>query len=457
MSKYNVLVVDDEEENLFSTRSLLQRWGYDVDALKSGVEAIEQIKTTAKQYAVILLDYKMPVKNGLETAREIRALNDEVSMLIYTAHPSLESAKASMRVGVADFIEKNEDLEYLKSSVDNACKKFESVRKLKPTLSESEAEKIISSIGMVGKSQKLAEVVAQAIKFRDSRKPVLILGETGVGKELIAKALHAGLKNKFFAINCATFENSSLVESELFGYEKGAFTGAMNRKIGIFEVAQGGTVFLDELHHLPIGAQAKLLRVLREKKVRRVGAQQEEDVDFRLLAACRPDIEERVTNGTFLPDLYYRLKFLRIEIPPLRERPEDVAPLVQFFCDKHQQETGETKSFLLRTLRVLEKYSWPGNVGELDGYISALLTNSTKGVIDLVELDRDLLDKSGFNVESGTYASLEARQDREKRQFLLNAIEATDSNIRHAAQRIGIKPTSLHTLMTRLGIRESVK
>ena len=457
MAKYSILIADDDEENLSSTRSLLHRWGYDVDTVSNGQEALDCLRSSTKQYAVALLDFQMPGKNGAETATELRGFNSEITILIYSAYPSVDSLKASIRAGVINFIEKNENIEYLKRSVAQACAEFEKVRTTKPSFSITESEKIIASIGMIGKSAALAEAASKVLRYRHSDKTVLIMGETGVGKELIAKAIHNGTSDKFFAINCAAFENSSLVESELFGYEKGAFTGATSRKAGIFEVARGGTIFLDELHHLTMGAQAKLLRAIREKKIRRVGGQQEIDVHFRLIVATRPDIETRVSQGTFQPDLYYRIKFLSIEIPPLRERIEDIEPLIHYFCEKHNKETGEKKVFLARTIRQMEKYHWPGNVGELDGYVSALLTNSTRDAIDVSQLEQKFLAADGTVPASEvTYAQLEAKQDHEKRQFLMYVIKSSKS-IRHAAQKMGIKPSSLHTLLNRLGLRGEMR
>ncbi len=454
MSKYNVLLVDDEEENLSSTKDLLHRWGYRVDAVSSGNEAIECIRAGAKEYAVALLDYRMPEKTGAEVATEIRALNDEIILLMHSAYPSVESLTATIRAGILNFVDKNEDLNYLRTTLAHACSEFEKTRKVKPPLTEDDATRLIRSIGMIGKSAGLAHVAEQIQKFRGSQKPVLVLGETGVGKEMVAKALHQGGPDKLFVVNCAAFQGSALIESELFGHEKGAFTGAVTRKVGILEAARGGTVYLDELHYLDMQSQGKLLRALREKKIRRVGGLQEENVDFRLVASSWPNIEERVVNGTFLPDLYYRLKFLSIEIPPLRERPEDIAPLALHFADKHFKETGVRKQFLMRTIRYLEKYSWPGNVGELDGYISALFTESHGDTVDETLMhSRQLLDTT---TEDSTYAQLEARQEREKRQFIEYSVRSSKS-ILHAAKRMGMKPSSLNTLITRFGMRDEIK
>lgn len=452
MSEYHILILDDELENLSSTKDLLKRWGYKVDAVATSEEVIDYVKSGAKNYAVALLDYRLPDKSGTEIAKEIRAIDSDVILLVYSAYPSVESLTATLRAGVLNFIHKNEDLLFLKSALETACKEYEKVRKVKPPLTLDESMKLIASIGMVGKSAKLAHVAEQVNRYRESSKPVLILGETGVGKEMIARALHKGKADTFFPINCAAFNDSSLVESELFGHEKGAFTGAIARKVGILERAKGGTVYLDEIHHLDLKVQARLLRCLREKKIRRVGGNNEEPVDFRLVASSWPDIEARVANGTLLPDLYYRIKFLCIEVPPLRERPEDIEPMVTLFCDRYFQETGARKHFLVRTLRRLEQHSWPGNVGELDGVVSALLTDSEQPTVDESLLEDAL--KNGNALSAGlTFAQFEARQEQEKKRFLQEALQSSKSPVL-AARKIGLKPSTFHSMLTRKGIRE---
>ncbi len=452
MSGHNILILDDQEENLSSTKDLLHRWGYKVDAVTTGTEAIENVKSGAKNYAVALLDYCLADKTGTEVGKEIRAIDSEVVLLVYSAYPSVESLTATLRAGVLNFIDKNEDLSALKAALETACKEYEKVRRIKPPLSLDEASTLIASLGMVGRSAKLAYIAEQVKKYKESPKPVLILGETGVGKEMIAKALHKGRSETFFPINCAAFNESSLVESELFGHEKGAFTGAVMRKVGILEQAKGGTVYLDEIHHLDLKIQARLLRCLREKKIRRVGGTSEEAVDFKLVVSSWPDIEKRVENGSVLPDLYYRINFLCIGIPALRERPEDIEPLVAHFSERYFQDTGVRKHFLVRTIRHLEKFDWPGNVGELDGIVSALLTDSDHATIDESQLNRRM--KSSRQHSLDTFAQLETKQLHEKREFIQSAIDSSKSIV-SAAQKMGMKETSLHTLMNRLGIRKN--
>lgn len=451
MSKYTILLVDDLEENLSSTRDLLHRWGYAVDTASNGDEAIEHIKNGLKEYAVVILDYQMPGKSGTETAKEIRNHNAEVVLLVYSAYPSIESLTETIRAGVLNFISKNEEVSYLKNAIEKACIEYEKVRKVTPPLTPSEATKLIASIGMVGQSNLLAQVASQVIKFRNSKASVLILGETGSGKEMIAQALHVGHKSSFFVVNSSSLNSNSLANSELFGHEKGAFTGAVMRKVGIFESARGGTIYFDEMQHMDISAQTNLLRAFREKKIRRVGGNQEEELDFRILASSWPNINEMMDQNKILRDFYHRVSHLIINVPPLRERPEDIEPLVAMFCEKHFKETGVRKYFLARTIRLLEQHSWPGNVAELGSSVIRALTVTDKSTVDESSIDTSAFT-SGNSTSLGTYEQLEARQVKEKRQLLLGAIRSAKTP-RQAAQKVGLKPSTFHSLLTRLGVR----
>lgn len=452
MSKHSILLVDDQIENLSTTQSLLRIWGYQVDTITSPDAAVEMLKSNPNHYAVAILDYRMPGKSGIELAQEMRAFNDEVSILIYSAYPSVECLKATIRLGALDFIDKNEDLSVLKEALEKACKEFEKVRKVQPSISPTEVSRLIASIGMVGRSNALAEIAKQVLRYRQSKRPVLILGETGVGKELVAKALHGDSKLQMVVINCASLTRSDLVESQLFGYEKGAFTGATSGKAGVLETLCGGTIFLDELHYLDISTQGKLLRAIREKKIRRLGNGPEIDVDFRLISATSPKIEEWVAEGRFLADLYHRINYLTIHIPPLRERSEDIEPLVLNYSQKYFEETGKKKKLLQKTLRLLEQHDWPGNVGQLDGYLSKIFEDSIGEVIDENQLVAPVQKQSSTSLKT-TFAQLEAKQEFEKRQMIEKAMNNAKS-MRHAAEILGMRPSSLHTLITRLGMRE---
>lgn len=456
MNQYRILVVDDQEENLISTQCILNHWGYAVDLAKSGAEALALVKSGNHEYAVALVDYLMPEMNGAETIREIRKYNSEMIVLIHTCDDTQESAIESMRVGAEDFVEKSEDPTYLRDTLSKACERFEETRRLlKLEAPQGGGEQLLASMGMIGRSKVMIEMALQVRRAREIKKPILILGASGTGKELVAKALHSGHDSLFFAVNCASYtRDGALLESELFGHEKGAFTGAINRKIGILEASKGGTVFLDEIHHLSPQAQAQLLRAIQEKKIRRVGGTQEYEVDFRMVVATKPDILERVQSGAFMEDLYYRLKYVTIDVPLLKDRPGDIEPLVAYFCDKFVRETGKKKSFLKSTVRFLERYDWPGNVRELDGYTFELLTKSTGSTISPTDLDARFLSSAPFAMTS-SFQEFERRQEKEKREYLLSVIEESRS-VAQAAEKIGIPATTLRTMVGRYGLKKEL-
>ncbi len=453
--KHRILAVDDDISNLKATEALLEEWGYWVDAVSNGPEAIAVIEKKDRDYSVILLDYQMPGMNGAEAASKIRALSKESIIIIYSCDSSRRALKEVFRVGAVDFIDKDENVENLKAALEMACNRYENhIQLYRARVNKSHNAEILRSVGMIGHSQKMADVVQQCINYRKYNQPVLILGETGSGKELVAKAIQGDSHKKFQAVNCAAFTESNLIESELFGYEKGAFTGANNRKIGILESTGDGTVFLDELHYLNPKAQGLLLRALREKVIRRVGSNIETSISCRIFAASKPDLFKRVQAGEFLPDLYYRLKFLTIEVPALRERPEDIGLLVDHFCHKFYKETGRKISFRARTMRMMERYDWHGNVGELEGYVWQLLINAKESIISPSNLDErfQLLDILGD--PNATLEALELKHEQEIRDLIALALSASGSK-RKAAERLKVNESSLRHLIARLGVRES--
>lgn len=451
--KSRILIIDDDKMNLRATESLLEEWGYSVDVAESGLEGLGKLKEAERDYSVILLDYLMPDMNGAETAAKIRSFNSESIILIYSCDNSRAAVKETFRAGAVDFIDKDENVDALRSALAIACQNYEdNLRVYKPLVNKAHNSELLQSIGMVGHSQKMAEIVKTCLNYRSYDKPVLILGETGSGKELVAKAIHGQDKQGFFAVNCAAFADGNLIESELFGYEKGAFTGANNRKVGILEAAGRGTVFLDELQHLSLNAQGSLLRAIRERKIRRVGAPTESSINCRILAATKPDLSRRVEEGSFLPDLYYRLKFLTVEIPALRERPEDIGLLVEHFCRKFHKETGKRVSFRSKTIRLFEQYKWPGNVGELEGCVSQLLVNAGEQAISPSDLDNRFKVLDILENPTSTLSDLDSRHQAERKELISSAINGAGSR-RRAAMRLGINESSLRAMAGRLGIQ----
>ena len=283
---------------------------------------------------------------------------------------------------------------------------------------------------------------------------MLITGESGSGKDLVVRAIHGKSKERFIAINCARFSNSNTLESHLFGHEKEAFTGANSRKIGLLEAAQGGTIFLDEIHHMSMDAQAQLLRAIEQKAICRMGGTEEYPIDFRLVAATKPDIEDRINAGTFYADLYYRLRYLSIQVPPLRERREDIEPLVNFFCQKYVEKNGQKKSFQVRTIKMLESYDWPGNVRDLDGYVTELLVKCPGDTVDPKQLDHRFFEDVSPGSATMTYTEFEKRQEAERKFYLSTAVRSSRS-VAQAAKRIGIPVTTLKSMLERFGIRRA--
>jgi len=447
--KTNILAVDDDSLNLVGTKELLQGWGFSVDTAETADAALKFVQS-AKDYAVILLDYRMPEITGAELAVKIRKINDEASIVIYSCDESREALKESLNVKVDAFIEKDEDIPSFKRQLDAAIQKYENVRTLKSGHVPEDSRALLAEIGMVGVSASTVRVAALAKRFRTMDDPVLITGETGAGKELIARALHDPSTGGFQAINCANSKiNGPIVEAELFGYEKGAFTGADKRKIGILESLNRGTVFLDELHHLSPAAQAGILRAIREKTIRRLGGTEEIKIHCRIIAATKPDIHEKAKTGEFLPDLYFRLKILMIEVPPLRERKEDIPLLVQHFCNIYNRKNGTNRRFQARAVRALEEHSWPGNVGELYGAVTTALALTSKNAVEPGDLGSEF--NQPFENVATTDTPLkdfDARQSRDRLRFIESIVSSSDSR-RHAARRLGITESTLRGQLER--------
>ncbi len=453
--KPRVLVVDDQNYLRDATCLMLRGWGYAVDAVASGVEAIELIKAGTNEYAVIVLDYCMPEMNGGETARRIMAINQESTIIVFSGSDNPDNILDSWDSGAVVFVRKGEDgtPEKLRAAVEANCRKFhETLQTLKHNHCISGNQKIIASIGMVGRSSALAKVSTDAINYQDKKENTLIMGSTGVGKEKVARALHTGRADTFFPVNCSNFSNNQgLMEAELFGYEKGAFTGGLSTgKAGIFECARGGgTVYLDEIHNLNLSAQKSLLRVLQEKAIRRVGGSKEYEINFRLICSGKADLFEMTERGEFLPDLYYRIDVLSIVIPELRFRKEDIEPLVLYFTEKYNLKHGEKKKFLMKTVRYLENYSWPGNVRELENAVTKLLANSKHATIDPKELPSKFFADSNSDA---TYVELEKKHEVEKKLLISSSLESTNWKVAPAASRLGVPLSTMYDLMNKFGI-----
>lgn len=450
--KHHILIIDDEEYLVGLTQQLLEKQGYSVETALSGGEGVRKIKQAPEKYTVVLLDYAMPGKNGAETAREILAITQHIQILIYSGDSSRDAVLNTFRAGAVEFIEKD-NAEELLEAVRSCCKKFDETHRTVTTEpSDSDHARIIRSVGMFGESPALAGISQQILKYRPLQVPIHIVGETGTGKEIIAQALHVGDRSLFHAINCGKFsDGSNLLESELFGYERGAFTGAIQSKAGLFEIASGGTIFLDEVHHLSLSAQTKLLRVLQEWKIRRISGAREIPVKFRLITAAKPEIEQAIRDGRFLPDLYQRLLVLRIDVPPLRERFEDIPSLVAIFTDRFCKQYGTQQKFLAKTVEYFKNCDWKdGNIRELEHTVQRILANHP----EVERIEPVHLERKFFKSMEKPYGSYEAIKDEVENfeRSLFQSLLKSASSKSGLARTLGMSITTLSSRLKKLGL-----
>ncbi len=380
--KYRVLIVDDEQKIRRVINLLLQEAGYETMMVENGKQAIESIY--AFKPHLILLDYQMPVMSGIETLNQIKKIVPSPSVVMITAFGSVSLVVEAIKKGAYDFIEKPFDNDKLlltvKRAIEHAGLKIE-VKELKEKL-----ENINGSTRIIGEKCGMKKVMEQVFVVSPTNATVLLSGESGTGKELVARRIHQMSTRSnypFIALNCGAIPQT-LIESELFGYEKGAFTDAKESYAGNFERAGKGTLFLDEIGELPLGAQVKLLRVLEEKKIMRLGGKSSIDTDVRIIAATNRDLEERVRTGEFRLDLLYRLNVFLINLPPLRERKDDIILLTEYFISKYNKILNlNIEGITQETLTLLQNYDWPGNVRDLENAIQSALIMTQKGKIKI--------------------------------------------------------------------------
>ncbi|MDY0096679.1 MAG: sigma 54-interacting transcriptional regulator, partial [Candidatus Vecturithrix sp.] len=366
--KAHILVVDDDPNHLKTLQTIVRSWGYQVSVADDGAKAVESVKD--RPFALILMDVRMAQMSGIEALRKIKQYNPAIPILIMTAYSSVDSAVEALKAGAYDYLTKPLDFEVLKINLARALEhtglKAENIVLKSKLSADYELENII------GKSNPMKELVDMMAMIAPSEATVLITGESGTGKELIAKSIHHNSWRKerpMVVINCAAL-TETLLESELFGHEKGAFTGADNRREGRFMQADKGTIFLDEISETSPAMQAKLLRVIQEREFQRVGGEETLSVDVRILAATNRDLEEDVRQGEFREDLFYRLNVVTLRVPPLRERQDDVPLLAQHFLGKYAEKNRkQVKGISPLAMDMLLKYAWPGNVRELENTI----------------------------------------------------------------------------------------
>jgi len=367
-----LLVVEDEPLLRITIRDALQKEGWMVDVAEDGVQGVALFERHLHE--VVLTDLVMPRMDGMEVLRRIKAIQPETTVVIVTAHGTVEKAVEAMRDGAADFIAKPFSMAQLLVRLSNICS-FRRLREQNVRLQE-QLERRYSFSNIIGKSKKMQEVFELIRLVADSDASVLVQGESGTGKELVASAIHYNSPRRtkpYIRVSCASLPES-LIESELFGYEKGAFTGASERRIGRFEAAHGGTLFLDEIGELPLSFQVKLLRVLQERQIERLGSHRSIDIDVRIVSASLRPLEDEIAEGRFREDLFFRINTVAIHLPPLRERREDIPLLAQAFLREFAEERGkEVEGFTDDVLEVFEAYDWPGNVRELRNAVERAL------------------------------------------------------------------------------------
>jgi DNA-binding NtrC family response regulator len=445
MSFEKVLIVEDEENERSGMAELISAWGYRTETARDGLEGLE--KVSAWTPGIVVTDLKMPRMDGMELLEKIATSPQEVAVILLTAQGSIDAAVAAMKLGAYDFIEKPVNPTRLRNILQNASRQRGMERELDATRRMLRDSGQLGSL--VGSSKKMQEVFHLIELVSPSTASVLITGESGTGKELVARTVHelSPRKNKpFIAINCAAIPDT-LIESEIFGHEKGAFTGALERRTGCFELAEGGTLLLDEIGEMPIQTQAKLLRVLEDRKLRRLGSKSETPIDVRVLAATNKIPEEAVAKGELRNDLYYRLNVFNIHMPPLREHKEDLANLVHTLIkemnSKHQRNVRTTSDAVLQ---IFQTYSWPGNVRELRNTLERAVIVCDSSVIEPRHLPPGfgsptphiISDANAIKIGVGTTV------EEAERQLIVKTLESTHNNKTRAAEILGISLKTLH-------------
>jgi DNA-binding NtrC family response regulator len=445
-----ILVVDDEEDMLENCSRILKRLGYEPLTEKDPVRAVELIER--EQPDLVLTDLRMPGLDGLEVLRLAKRINPEVLVIVLTAYATIETAVEAVKEGAFDYIPKPFSGEQLHVSVERAFEQkrlLEENRKLKEQLAQ-----VYSFENIIGKSLSMLNVFELIKKVARSEANILVIGESGTGKELVARSIHAnsGRGGKaFIPVDCASLPET-LLESELFGHERGAFTGAHMMRPGLFEFAHGGTIFLDEVGDLSPNLQAKLLRVLQERQVRRVGGNRFIDVDVRVISATNRDLANVVARGEFREDLYYRLNVISIPLPPLRERRGDIPLIAHHYLKKYSASCGKAiQGFAPRALELLENYAWPGNVRELQNVVERAVVLAMGEFITPADLPEPI--KTGPPVGEPPSFDLPLKRAKEEqvhafeRQYLRELLKRYGGNISRAAKAAGVDRKTIHRLL----------
>ena len=455
----NLLVIDDEKTQRDSLTGFLEHIGYNVISAETGQKGLELLKKSSVH--VVISDFRMPGLDGLSIVKEVKKIDPSILVILITAYGEVDLAVNVMKAGAYDFLTKTIDLDEIEVILSRAEEQFYILKENK--IFREILHNNASFSNIVSVSSQMENVLNLCARVASGTSNILIMGETGVGKELIARAVHFASPRKnmpFVAVNCSAL-NEHLLESELFGHEKGAFTGAVNSHAGRFEIAHGGTIFFDEIGDMPLSVQVKLLRALQERIVERVGSTQMIKVDVRVITATHRNLEELIEKNRFRRDLYYRLNVVPIYIPPLRERRKDILVLAEAFLSKYSKENlREIKGFNQDATELLTRYNYPGNVRELENAVERAVLLTRSEYIEPKDLP-DTIQKtingnfSGDIITLPVNGNLPEMVERLEKQMLLSALEKFNGNQSRAANELGISEKSVRDRMKKWNIPTS--
>jgi two-component system, NtrC family, response regulator HydG len=449
-----ILIVDDDPGHLAALKTITRSWGYATQTADDGVGAVEVVKS--EPVDLVLMDVRMAKMSGIEALEKITAYNPSIPVIIMTAYSSVESAVEALKTGAYDYLIKPLDFEVLKLTLERAHD--HAGLKAENRLLKEQLRADLNTTNIIGKSSAMQELMGMLAMAAPSEATVLITGESGTGKELIAQSLHLNSARKdhpLVVVNCAAI-TETLLESELFGHEKGAFTGAEKRREGRFMLADKGTIFLDEIGEMSSAMQAKLLRVLQQREIQRVGGDQVLQVDVRIVAATNRDLEADVAAGRFREDLFYRLNVMALKIPPLRDRREDIPLLAHHFLEKYALRNRKTaRGFSPMAMDMLIKYDWPGNVRELENIVERAVILMTGEHVTENQLPMNIVREHPGNERMTFGATGPAGESRSleeiEKEAILETLKAADGNKSETARRLGITRKTLHNKLKTYG------
>ncbi len=451
--KTRILIVDDEVDALDLMEELFNKHGYETYTARNGVEALEVIREHEPD--IMISDMVMPEMDGIKLLEIIRKKYPDISVIMITAHGTIETAVDAMKKGAKDYILKPLRLDEILSKVDTISQ-LKSLIKENQYLREKLSQKYNFN-NIIGKNRKMLELFDLIKDIAKTNSTVLITGESGTGKELIANAIHFNsdrVKKPFVKVNCGVLAEN-LLESELFGHVKGAFTGAIRDKLGRFEMANGGTIFLDEIGDISLNMQLKLLRVLQEGEFERVGGTETIKVDVRIIAATNRDLQELMRKGEFRQDLYYRLNVIPIEVPPLRERKDDIPLLITHFLTKFNEQFNKNiDSIDDEAMQCLQEYDWPGNIRELENLVERAVVLNKTGRLTLKDFPPYIVQKQepAMEVEIDSDQSLNDLVDNFEKQIIMKALRENNFNKLRTAEKLGIHRSTFMSKLKKYGI-----